>query len=185
MGNFDVIICDIKNREKRGTQKLPYAFTEQGLAMLRTMVVDEWLKMNTLPTSESGKVEFKTSFNEDVIESLVAFSNAKGGTVFIGVADGGKVKGIQIGKETLQNWINEVKNKTSPQIIPEVEVLTIESKIVVAISAMEYPIKPVSKSGRFYKRIANANHLMSIDEIPMIRRFANTNEDNMGIPSGN
>ena len=123
------------------------------------------LKMNTLPTSESGKVEFKTSFNEDVIESLVAFSNVKGGTVFIGVADDGKVKGIQLGKKTLQNWINEVKNKTSPQIIPDVEVLTIENKIVVAFSAIEYPIKPVSKSGRFYKRIANANHLMSIDEI--------------------
>ena len=141
--------------------------------------------MNTLPTSESGKVEFKTSFNEDVIESLVAFSNVKGGTVFIGVGDDGKVKGIQIGKETLQNWINEVKNKTTPQIIPDVEVLTIESKIVVAISAMEYPIKPVSKSGRFYKRFANANHLMSIDEIPMIQCFASTNEDNMGITSGN
>ena len=30
---------------------------------------------------------------------------------------------------------------------------------------MEYPIKPVSKSGRYYKRIANANHIMSIEEI--------------------
>ena len=32
----------ISKREKRGgTQKLPYAFTEQGSAMLRIMVIDE------------------------------------------------------------------------------------------------------------------------------------------------
>ena len=121
--------------------------------------------MQILPTSESEKVEFKTSFNEDVIETLVAFSNTKGGIVYVGVADRGELKGIQLGKETIQNWINEVKNKTAPQIIPDIEELTIDSKTVVAINVMEYPIKPVSKSGRHYKRIANANHLMSIDEI--------------------
>ena len=74
-----------------------------------------------LPTSEGLHVEFKTSFNEDVIETLVAFANAKGGTVYIGIADNGDVKGINIGKETVQNWINEVKNKTTSQIIPDFE----------------------------------------------------------------
>jgi predicted HTH transcriptional regulator len=29
--------------------------------------------------TENQTVEFKTSFNEDVIETLVAFANAKGG----------------------------------------------------------------------------------------------------------
>ena len=31
-----------------------------------------------IPKTESITIEFKTSFNEDVIETLVAFSNAKG-----------------------------------------------------------------------------------------------------------
>jgi ATP-dependent DNA helicase RecG len=70
------------------------------------------MNMPILPTSESEKIEFKTSFNEDVIETLVAFSNAKGGTVYVGVADSGEIKGVQLGKETIQNWINEVKNKS-------------------------------------------------------------------------
>jgi ATP-dependent DNA helicase RecG len=63
----------------------------------------------TIPTSESITVEFKKTFNEDVIETLVAFSNAKGGTVYIGVEDKSEVKGIQIGKETVQNWIHPVR----------------------------------------------------------------------------
>ena len=65
--------------------------------------------MPTLPTSESEKIEFKTSFNEGVIETLVAFSNAKGGTVYVGVTDKGEVKGIQLGNETIQNWIHPVR----------------------------------------------------------------------------
>ena len=47
-----------------------------------------------LPNKESQTVEFKASFNEDVIETLAAFSNTKGGTVYIGVSDNGKVQGI-------------------------------------------------------------------------------------------
>ena len=126
-----------------------------------------------IPAVESLTVEFKISFNEDVVETLVAFSNAKGGTVYIGVADKGEVKGIQIGKETVQNWINEVKNKTAPQIIPDAEIFTLPSpqgeglglRLIVALFAMEYPIKPVSTRGRYYKRIGNSNHLLSVSEV--------------------
>ena len=38
--------------------------------------------MRKLPKKESQTVEFKTSFDKEVIETLVAFSNAKGGTVY-------------------------------------------------------------------------------------------------------
>ena len=123
------------------------------------------MKPEIIPTSESEKVEFKTSFNDDVIETLVAFSNTKGGTVYVGISDSSEVKGLTIGKETIQNWINEIKNKTTPQIIPDVEIIIIDNKTVITLSVTEYPIKPVSIRSRYYKRITNANHLMSIDEI--------------------
>ena len=67
------------------------------------------MNIPSLPTAESEKIEFKTSFNEAVIETLVAFSNAKGGTVYVGVTDKSEVKGIQLGKETIQNWIHPVR----------------------------------------------------------------------------
>ena len=118
-----------------------------------------------IPTTEGINTEFKTSFNDDVIISLVAFSNTKGGSVYIGVTDKPEVKGVYLGKETLQNWINEVKNKTAPQLIPDAELLIIEDKTIVKLSIPEYPIKPVSIKGKYYNRIGNSNHLMSIDEI--------------------
>lgn len=51
---------------------------------------------------ENQNVEFKSTFNMEVVETLVAFANTKGGSVYIGINDSGKIVGIQMGKETLQ-----------------------------------------------------------------------------------
>lgn len=53
-----------------------------------------------IPKLESKTVEFKTSFNQDTIVSLVAFANAEGGSVYIGVSDDGKVCGVQLAPES-------------------------------------------------------------------------------------
>ncbi|HET8573275.1 MAG TPA: RNA-binding domain-containing protein [Edaphocola sp.] len=118
-----------------------------------------------IPVAESDTVEFKTSFQEKVIETLVAFANAKGGKVYIGVRDDGKVQGIEIGKETIQKWLNEIKLKTEPAIVPDVRLLYQDGKTVAVIEVQEYPVKPLSYKGRYYKRIQNANHQLSIAEI--------------------
>ena len=38
-------------------------------------------------TGESQALEFKASFDKATVESLVAFANAQGGTVLVGVTD--------------------------------------------------------------------------------------------------
>ena len=81
-----------------------------------------------LPKAESQTVEFKTNFNEDVPQTLTAFANAKGGSVFVGVGDSGEVKGISLGRETLVGWLNEIKLKTTPQLIPEVDELDVDGR---------------------------------------------------------
>lgn len=77
-----------------------------------------------IPKHESETVEFKTSFQDEVIETLVAFANIKGGTVYVGVADNGEIKGVEVQKETIQRWLNEIKNKTQPSVIPDVKVIS-------------------------------------------------------------
>ena len=109
--------------------------------------------------------EFKQAFSEDVIQTLVAFANAKGGTVHIGRRDDGTPCGVTLGKETIQKWINEIKQKTEPSIIPDVDIEVIEDKQVVTLHVQEYPVKPVSTRGRYYRRQANSNHLLSAVEI--------------------
>src|SRR5690606_5918599 len=114
---------------------------------------------------ESETTEFKTSFSAEVMVSLVAFANTKGGSVYVGIADDGAIKGVKLGKETLQNWINEIKAKTQPSIIPSVEVFKEESKQIVCIGVNEFPVKPLCFKGRFYKQINNSNHQLSVSEI--------------------
>lgn len=114
---------------------------------------------------EDLHTEFKQSFNEDVIVTLVAFANAKGGTVYVGMRDDGRPCGVTIAQESVQQWINEIKQKTEPAIIPDVDVLEMNEKQVVSLYVQEYPVKPVSVKGRYYKRQANSNHLMSAVEI--------------------
>jgi ATP-dependent DNA helicase RecG len=114
---------------------------------------------------ENQTIEFKTSFNEDVIETLCAFANAKGGTVFVGIDDNSKVAGVTLGKETVQNWINEIKCKTEPFLLADATVIDIEQRQIVALSIAEYPVKPISMKGRCYRRKGNSNHLLSISEV--------------------
>lgn len=120
---------------------------------------------NTIHQGENEQVEFKTSFSKEVIESLVAFSNTKGGMVIIGVNDSKKVTGVITANESIPNWINEIKQNTTPQIIPDVELFELEHKTVVVFKIIEYPIKPVAYKNKYFKRTANSNHLLTVDEI--------------------
>jgi ATP-dependent DNA helicase RecG len=114
---------------------------------------------------ESLTLEYKSSFDRKTIETLVAFANANGGTVLVGVKDNGNVPGVSLGKETLNEWLGKVKLSTSPSIIPDIEAFDIDGKIVVAIRISEYPIKPINTRGKYFKRIASSNHQLSLKEI--------------------
>ncbi|MBU1666998.1 putative DNA binding domain-containing protein [bacterium] len=114
---------------------------------------------------ESQTVEFKTSFQKEVISSVVAFANAKGGKIFVGVDDSGEVLGVDIKKEMLQSWINQIKLGTQPSILVDIEAFEINHKNIAIIEVKEYPMKPIAYKNRYYKRMKNSNHLMSLDEI--------------------
>ena len=118
-----------------------------------------------LPKSESKTVEFKTSFNQDTIESLVAFANSDGGSVYVGVRDDGNVVGVQLAEESETAWVNEIKNKTAPAIVPEADRFVVKGKNVVRFRIAPLPVKPASVQGRYYVRKGRSNHLMSISEL--------------------
>jgi len=63
---------------------------------------------NIIEQGEKHNIEFKQSFNKQLIETIVAFSNTKGGKILIGVSDNGNITGVKINSESLQNWQNEI-----------------------------------------------------------------------------
>ena len=70
---------------------------------------DQWLL-----EGESQTLEFKTSFDKTTVESLVAFANAQGGIVLVGVSDAGVALGVSLGKETLNEWNGWGKSNPRP-----------------------------------------------------------------------
>jgi ATP-dependent DNA helicase RecG len=115
---------------------------------------------------ENTYIEFKSSFNDGVIETLSAFANTKGGKVLVGLDDKGMpVKNFSVGDETIQKWINEIKIKTQPSIIADAELKKIKGKTVVELSIQEFPVKPIAFKSRFYKRVNNSNQILNATEI--------------------
>jgi len=103
---------------------------------------------------EDNKQNLKSNFSEGVIESLVAFANTKGGKVLIGIDNkGNPVNHFIIGSESLQTWVNEIKNKTQPSIIPDAEVIQIQEKNIASMSIQEFPVKPVAFRGCAYPKL--------------------------------
>lgn len=120
---------------------------------------------NLINSGESETIEFKTSFDQSAIETIAAFANTKGGRIIVGVSDAGKIIGVQIGKETIPQWINQIKTNTVPSIIPDVEIFSVGQKEIIMFSVEEFPVKPASCRGKYWKRVKNANHQMSLHEI--------------------
>lgn len=130
------------------------------------------------PAKESATVEFKRSFGDVVIETLVAFANHRGGSVYVGVSDDATIAGCSVGKESVAQWINEIKSKTYPHLIPDIEQERRGNKTVCVITIKEYPIKPVSFKGRYYQRRQCSNHLLGLPEILDLHMMAiNTSWD--------
>ena len=118
-----------------------------------------------IKSGESETVEFKASFDKEILETSAAFANTKGGVILIGVSDRGDIKGVQIGKETLKDWANQISQSTEPRIIPEIELGETDRKNLAAIWIKEFPIKPVSVKGRCFRRVGNSNRVMQTHEI--------------------
>jgi len=133
-----------------------------------------------LAKRESETLEFKEGFDKECIETIAAFANTKGGTIFIGVADNGKIKGIQVGKRTPDDWINQIVQSIEPKITIKTERLTIEKKALIAFHISESRIKPVSFKGRYFKRVGSGNRQMSWENITkLVLESVNTTWDNL------
>ena len=124
---------------------------------------------NIINQGESDILEFKSSFSKEVIESIVAFSNTKGGKIIIGCSNSKNIIGTTVAEESIQKWQNEVKQNTEPAVFPTFDAVEIEDKTIVVVSVDEFPLKPITFKNRYFSRKKNSNHLMTANEIVELR----------------
>jgi ATP-dependent DNA helicase RecG len=115
---------------------------------------------------ESETVEFKKSPGEskEIIKTISAFTNTKGGKIFIGISNSGKALGVEIGKDTVERLVNQITQNIDPKIHPHITTDKINAQQIIIIKVKESSDHLVLASGRPYKRVGKTTLLMSKDE---------------------
>lgn len=124
---------------------------------------------NMIAGVESSRVEFKetTGQLERAMETLCAFLNGEGGTVFFGVTDKGKVIGQEVVDKTKRD-IAEAISRLEPAAVVRVRYLEIPNtqKTVIALHVEEDRFnKPFFYKGRAYCRIESVTTVMTREQI--------------------
>jgi len=116
---------------------------------------------------ESQRVEFKRSLRlkNDIGKTISALANTDGGIILIGVSDEGEILGVDIGRKSVEDLANWVKENTDPQIYPDIRVHQVEGKKIVEISVKESGEKPVFFKDRAFQRVGKTNQRISASKI--------------------
>jgi ATP-dependent DNA helicase RecG len=121
----------------------------------------------TIKSGESETTEFKTSLAEwrDVVETISAFSNKNGGTIFIGVGDTCEIVGTDTGKNTIEVLANQIKQNVDPVVYPSIRVENMGKKQVIVVDVAEHEQKPVFAFGRAVIRVGKSNQKLGYEGI--------------------
>lgn len=117
--------------------------------------------------AEGETVELKRSLGEwkEIVETCAAFATGKGGRVYIGVSDDGRMVGVQIGKGTLEDLANKIAQNTVPKLVPAITAQAHAGVTVLVVDVAESTTKPVTAFGRALRRSGRTNQVLSAAEI--------------------
>ena len=130
---------------------------------------------------ESKNVEFKVNLPKDsakYVKTIIAFANTQGGRLVIGVEDRTRnVTGVDDDSafQIMDSIANAVADSCTPQIVPNIELQTIDRKTVIVITVAPGPNRPYylkskGKEDGTYIRIAGTSrpaHYEKIRELEM------------------
>jgi predicted HTH transcriptional regulator len=125
---------------------------------------------------ESKNAEFKEMpprNSEKYTKTVVAFANSQGGRLVFGVADETReIVGIDeaILFQTMDSITNAISDSCVPQIVPEIEPVTIQGKTVIVVTVSPgahrpYYLKSKGKENGTYIRVAGTSRLASPEKI--------------------
>lgn len=93
---------------------------------------------------ETEIVELKSIVMDDIKKEIIAFVNCDGGTVYVGVADDGKVLGVENADECALQISNMVRDAVKPDVTMFIhyETLECDGKAVVAVNIQRGTNRP-------------------------------------------
>jgi len=113
-----------------------------------------------LELGEGQYIEFKENFDKGLQKEMVAFANASGGYIYIGISDNNIIKGINITNKLKSQIQDKARNCDPPLIISLQEI-----DYMIEIEVKEGVNKPYSCSTGFFMRMGANSQKMKRDEI--------------------
>ena len=128
-------------------------------------------KINTRTVLDTGEedeqVEFKARFTNKVGHTLSAFANARGGSVYIGVSDTGRVVGVE-DLNKLKSDVQHLISNCKPSIVVAMRKATTNnnrSKPILVVTVREGEHKPYAYNNVCYTREGASTRPMRPEEI--------------------
>ncbi len=112
-----------------------------------------------LQDGEGYRIEFKERIT-NLDKEIVAFANASGGRIFIGISDTGKIKGITI-DNIIKSQIQDIANNCDPPV----KLYFDQFERILIVEVKEGPDKPYKCTSGFYTRVGPNSQKLSRDEI--------------------
>ncbi len=109
---------------------------------------------------EGQFIEFKETIDKNIQREIVAFANASGGIIYIGITDTGDIKGIKITNK-LKSQLQDMAYNCDPPIAVSIT----EDDNMLVLEVKEGVNKPYSCSSGFFMRMGANSQKMSRDEI--------------------
>ena len=103
---------------------------------------------------ESQNIEFKESWRDEYLKWICGFSNAQGGTLYIGVRDNGEACGVRETSKLMEDIPNKVRDIMG--ILVDVNLKEKDGKNYLEIVTEAYPY-PISFRGKYYQRSGTTN----------------------------
>lgn len=93
-----------------------------------------------LEISENQDIEFKESWRDEYIKWICGFANAKGGKIYIGVDDSGKIVGVKNAKKLLEDIPNKVRDILGIIIDISMKKEDLKEYLEIVVEPYSYPI---------------------------------------------
>jgi ATP-dependent DNA helicase RecG len=111
---------------------------------------------------ETQNVEFKSSWRDEYLKVICAFSNSDGGVLLIGLNDNGKPIGVKNLRKLLEDLPNKIRSKLG--VTPSVEVENRDETDIIKITVQPQAVA-VSYNGRYYLRSGSNNFELEANEL--------------------
>lgn len=138
------------------------------------------MKLNDyLNLEESKTFELKRDLSsaKGIVKTIVAFSNTSGGTLLIGIKDDRTVSGLNNLKEDEEQLTNLISDSISPQILPEIDILSWRDRNVLRVTVYPGPSRPyfvssIGKDDGTYVRVGSTNRKADKGVIESLIRYS-------------